>query len=538
MKKAAYIILLCVAVVLTAGCADEKAGGSMSEKVYTAITWRDDAFEYDRAGQMRLAELYYKKAYETMKDEPSQEWLVYGKAGYRYACMLYQRGDMKGALAVVNEILEKAEGQKDFPTTDRTGLLSLMAQCQLHLAMPEAAKQTFAKAYQNELTVLGGEGKGDFNLAIMCSNIFVSFFEIGEYDEAEKWLGRYEEELLACEKLGIGDSALIEEHKGSVALYKAQFLQATGRMGEAAAVFASIPRSQISMQGNIMDATGYLMAAGRYDEAAYWYDQLDSTFLATIGTETTFDNIANCLSPRYSAYRKAGRTGDALVMADSINAAIDSALAWQKKSDAAELAVIYQTHEKDMQLANQRFTISLHRLFAVALVIILLLIAWLLWRSHIYNKVLSAKNRHLLAEIEKQERKELQAIEQLNAEPEESLTAIQQLYRRLCTIMSEQRPYTNEALNRDTLAQLLGTNAKYVEQAIRECSDGETVGDFITRHRLEYVTPLLRTTDNSISLIGELSGIPNRVTLARLFRNAYGMTCSEYRQAVKSKATE
>ena len=538
MKKAAYIILLCVAVVLTAGCADEKAGGSMSEKVYTAITWRDDAFEYDRAGQMRLAELYYKKAYETMKDEPSQEWLVYGKAGYRYACMLYQRGDMKGALAVVNEILEKAEGQKDFPTTDRTGLLSLMAQCQLHLAMPEAAKQTFAKAYQNELTVLGGEGKGDFNLTIMCSNIFVSFFEIGEYDEAEKWLGRYEEELLACEKLGIGDSALIEEHKGSVALYKAQFLQATGRMGEAAAVFASIPRSQISMQGNILDATGYLMAAGRYDEAAYWYDQLDSTFLATIGTETTFDNIANCLSPRYSAYRKAGRTGDALVMADSINAAIDSALAWQKKSDAAELAVIYQTHEKDMQLANQRFTISLHRLFAVALVVILLLIAWLLWRSHIYNKVLSAKNRHLLAEIEKQERKELQAIEQLNAEPEESLTAIQQLYRRLCTIMSEQRPYTNEALNRDTLAQLLGTNAKYVEQAIRECSDGETVGDFITRHRLEYVTHLLRTTDNSISLIGELSGIPNRATLARLFRNAYGMTCSEYRQAVKSKATE
>ena len=538
MKKAAYIILLCVAVVLTAGCADEKAGGSMSEKVYTAITWRDDAFEYDRAGQMRLAELYYKKAYETMKDEPSQEWLVYGKAGYRYACMLYQRGDMKGALAVVNEILEKAEGQKDFPTTDRTGLLSLMAQCQLHLAMPEAAKQTFAKAYQNELTVLGGEGKGDFNLTIMCSNIFVSFFEIGEYDEAEKWLGRYEEELLACEKLGIGDSALIEEHKGSVALYKAQFLQATGRMGEAAAVFASIPRSQISMQGNILDATGYLMAAGRYDEAAYWYDQLDSTFLATIGTETTFDNIANCLSPRYSAYRKAGRTGDALVMADSINAAIDSALAWQKKSDAAELAVIYQTHEKDMQLANQRFTISLHRLFAVALVVILLLIAWLLWRSHIYNKVLSAKNRHLLAEIEKQERKELQAIEQLNAEPEESLTAIQQLYRRLCTIMSEQRPYTNEALNRDTLAQLLGTNAKYVEQAIRECSNGETVGDFISRHRLEYVTHLLRTTDNSISLIGELSGIPNRATLARLFRNAYGMTCSEYRQAVKSKATE
>ena len=538
MKKTLYIILLCVAVALTAGCTHEKAGGSMSEKVHTALTCRNDALEYDMAGQMRLAELYYRRAYELLKDDPTQAWLIYGDAGYRYACMLHQRGDIEGALTVVNEILDKAEGQKDFPAADRTGLLSLMAQCQLHLAMPEAAKQTFAKAYENELKVLGGEEKGNFNLAIMCSNIFYSFFEIEEYDEAEKWLGRYEREFLACEKLGIGDSVLIEEHKGSLALYKAQYLLATGRAGEAAAIYAAIPRSRISMAANILENTGYLMAAGRYDEAAYWYEQLDSTFLTTVGTKATFDNIVTYLSPRYSAYREAGRTADALFMADSINAAIDSALVHQKKSDAAELAVIYQTNEKDLQLANQRFTISLHRLFAAGLVIILLLIAGLLWRSYIYNKVLLAKNRHLLAEIEKQERKERQAIKQLNAEPEDALTVSQQLYRRLCTIMAEQQPYTNESLNRDTLAQLLGTNAKYVEQAIRECSYGETVSDFITRYRLEHVARLLKTTDDSISLIGEQSGIPSRATLARIFRNAYGMTCSEYRQAVKSKATE
>mgnify|MGYP002521769677 CR=1 FL=1 len=290
--------MLCAAVALTAGCADEKAGGSMSEKVYAALTWHDDAIEYDRAGQMRLAELYYRKSYEILKDNPSQDWDIYAEAGYRYACMLYQRDDMEGALAVVNEMLDKAEGQKDFPTSVRTGLLSLMAQCQLHLAMPEAAKQTFAKAYQNELTVLGGEEKGDFNLAIMCSNIFYSLFEIGEYDEAKKWLDRYECEILACEKLGIGDSALIEEHKGSIALYKARYLQATGRADEAAAVYAAIPYSRISMGANMLDATGYLMAAGRYDEAAYWYEQLDSTFLTTIDSKMTFDNITAYLSPR------------------------------------------------------------------------------------------------------------------------------------------------------------------------------------------------------------------------------------------------
>ena len=525
------LLLLC-AVLVILGCTGKQVGDSeekMTEVQWTARHYRDLGLEYDNQHQMRLAELYYRKSYEILKDEPSQDWLVYGEAGYRYACMLYQCGDTEGALAVINEILDKAEGQNHFPATIRSGLLSLMAQCQLHLAMPEAAKQTFDKAYQNELTVLGGEEKGDFNLAIMCSNIFYSLFEIGEYDEAEKWLGRYEEELLACEKLGVGDSALIEEQKGSIALYKARYLQATGRMGEAAAVYAAIPRSRIFVGANILDAIGYLMAAGRYDEAVYWYEQYDSTFLTTIGTETTFDNIATYLSPRYSAYRKAGRTDKALVMADSINAAIDSALVQQKKSDAAELAVIYQTHEKDMQLANQRFTISLHCLFAVALVIIILLIAWLLWRSHIYNKVLSAKNRSLYEQIHQHEQAEAEQQEQMEALPTETLSQNQQLYRRLLELMKDSTVYTNAETNHDTLARLLATNRTYLSEALHECA-GLTPADFINQYRIRHAARLLATTDDPIGLIIEQSGITNRATFSRLFREHYSMTPSEFRQ--------
>ena len=140
-----------------------------------------------------------------------------------------------------------------------------------------------------------------------------------------------------------------------------------------------------------------------------------------------------------------------------------------------------------------------------------------------------------MVEIEQREKEQQQSIEQLESAPEESLTAEQQLYRRLCALMAEQQPYTDENLNRDMLAQLLGTNAKYVVQAIRDCSHGETVGDFITRYRLEHVAHLLKTTDDPIGVVGELSGIPSRVTLSRLFRNAYGMTCREYRQVSQQK---
>ena len=154
----------------------------------------------------------------------------------------------------------------------------------------------------------------------------------------------------------------------------------------------------------------------------------------------------------------------------------------------------------------------------------------MLWRSRLYNKELTAKNRKLYEEIEGRRLEQQQEIVQLRAAPVEQLTAEQQLYRRLCALMDEKKPYTDESLNRESLAQLLGTNEKYVEQAIRQYSKGETVGDFINRYRLENVALLLKTTDTPISLIGELSGIPSRATLARLFRNAYGMTPTEYRK--------
>ena len=442
---------------------------------------------------------------------------------------------MEVTLAVVTELLDRVEGQKDFPTTIRSGLLSLMAQCQMHLAMPEAAKQTFARVYQNQLTELGGKKRGDVNLAIVCSNIFIAFFDTGDYDEAGKWLGRYEDELTACEQIGVGDSSLFEEQKGSLALYKAQYLQATGRVGEAAAVYAAIPRSRISTAANIPDAIGYLMAAGRYDEAVYWYAQLDSTCHAAEGTRMTFDNIAARLIPRYLAFRKAGRNNEALDMADSISTAIDSALVWQKKSDAAELAVIYQAHEQDLQIKSLQYTVSFHRLLLACIGIILLLIAYLFLRIHKYNKVLLKKNHLLLNEIEQHEVEEKAKLSTLQAQPEETLTAEQKLYRRLCSLMVEKQPYTEESLNRDVLAQMLGTNTKYVVKAIRECSNGDTVGEFINRYRLEHVAHLLKTTDDPINIIGELSGIPSRATLSRLFRNAYGMTCTEFRQAARAK---
>ena len=527
------LLLLC-AVLVILGCTGKQVGDSeekMTEVQWTARHYRDLGLEYDNQHQMRLAELYYRKSYEILKDEPSQDWLVYGEAGYRYACMLIQRGDMEGALTVINEILNKSEGNDDFPGSQKAFLYSLMAQCQLHLAMPEAAKQTFGKAYEQQLNVLGGKEKGDFNLAILCNNIFLSFFEMGEYEEAGKWLGHYEEELRACERLGVGDSLIILEHNGLLALYKAQYLLATGQANEAAAVFANIPSDQLENPSCIETATAYLMAAGRYAEAADMFDRLDTTFAAIDSSAFTFDVISASLAPRYMANRRSGRVAEALALADKTFAAIDSALAWQKQNDAAELAVIYQTHEKDLALEESEARATIYHIILFSAVIIILLIAYLLRRAYTYNKVLTEKNRRLLADIEQREQEQQQSIELLKAKPEDVLTAEQQLFRRICDLMdSSDHIYTDADLDRNRLAQLLGTNEHYVTDAISACTDGKSVNAFLNEYRLRYSTRLLATTKDSVSLIAELSGF-SRSSFFRIFSDAYGMSPSDYRKA-------
>ena len=559
MKQTIYLILLCTLLVLTMGC----TGNGTSNDVKAKAAWHQyseahkakdlkrilaiiDSMEteniigtpkadhlrglaYDQGWQMQIAEHFYKKSYEGYASDPSQDWHTYTDAGYRWACLRFSRGDTEGALGVISKLMHQAEGNEAFPKRIESALLMLMANVQLQLHQFDEAKLTGQKVYEAVQQSNDNEHREGWNMAWACMNISDIHHKTGDIEEALEWIDRCAQGLALAEQEH-HDSLMIEEWKGHVALLRALYQQESGHAAEAAATYAAIPHSRLMEPRSYTEAADYLMAAGRYNEAAYWYEQIDSTYLATDGAKMTFDIIATRLSPRYTAYRKAGRNADAMVIGDSISAAIDSALVWQKKNDAAELAVIYQTHEKELALNNAKAETRIHRILLVSAILLILLISYLLWRTYKNNQLLTAKNRKLYDEIEQRRKEEQQEMVQLQAATEEQLTAEQQLYRRLCLLMDEQQPYTDETLNRNALARLLGTNAKYVEQAIRQCSKGETVSDFINRYRLEHVARLLKTTDDPIAIIGVLSGIPSRTTLIRIFRNTYGMTPSEYRK--------
>ena len=483
---------------------------------------------YDAGWQMRIAEHYYKKAYEKYAFNPSQDWDSYTDAGYRWACLRFGRGDTEGALNIITGLLPQAKENKAFPKRVEVALLMLMADCQIQLHHNAEARRNWQKAYEIQQSNRDNQAA---DLLWISLSISASLFNMGDVEGAQKWLERAEQEFPQYEQQG--DSLIIEEWKGHLALKRARYQQATGRVAEAAATYAAVPRSCIMEPHGYMEAAEYLMDAGRYDEAAYWYEQMDSSYVATDGAQMTFENIASRLSPRYSAYRKAGRNGEAIVIADSINAAIDSALVWQKKNDASELAIIYQTHEKELAIEESEAKTTVYRILAVTTFLVCGFLAYLFWRAVKYNKALFEKNRRLVVEKEQREREEQHVVEQLKSEPEEQLTPNQQLFRRICELMdSPEHIYTDTDLDRLRLAQLLGTNEHYITDAISACANGKSVSGFLNDYRLRYASHLLATTDNSATLIAELSGF-SRSSFFRVFSDAYGMSPSDYRKVAK-----
>ena len=119
------------------------------------------------------------------------------------------------------------------------------------------------------------------------------------------------------------------------------------------------------------------------------------------------------------------------------------------------------------------------------------------------------------------------------AEPTAEPSALQKLFHRLCQLMDgPELLFVDSELDRSRLAKLLATNEHYVSDAVSACTNGGSITDFLNGYRLRYAVHLLTTTNESIGLIAELSGFSRR-SFYRIFDEAYSMSPSDYRKAMK-----
>ena len=496
---------------------------------------------YGNMGQMRLALFYGEQILNA--PELKSEGDSYYSALLLLNGLLERNGEWGKALRLSDEIIADVENElkqgggtsgisEEVALRVKSRALTSKGDCEKDLGHPDEAERFYLEAI--DVMMDGVKHSDDYWVidAMVMAVLETTEFYI-EVDRPEKALAlvvKGDTALARFDRCSNVPDQVYHLRHNNVTINQALAYAANGQRDKAEALYLKHRQAEnLSVYDYVAEAR-YLAMTDRYDEAIRMFRQTDSLYFAQ-GRAINTVYIKNYMMNQYKALQKAGRTDEVLALGDRMRQLTDSIHLQERKIDVKQQEEIRQ---KEVEITTRRQSLVIHRIILVASILIILLIVYFLWRSYKYNKVLLEKNRRLQAEIEQREREEQQTIEQLKAEPEESLTAGQQLFRRICDLLdAPDHIYTEANLDRNRLAQLLGTNEHYVTDAISACTNGKSVNGFLNEYRLRYAAHLLASTKDSVALIAELSGF-SRSSFFRIFSDSYGMSPSDYRRVARN----
>ena len=346
-----------------------------------ANRWRGVAYYYQ--GQHRTSEFYYKKAVKAdIKTE--NDALNYNKSARRLASMMLKKGDYEGALRVAMDALDMMRENQSGSDTDVAILTNAVGCCLLNLGRSDQAAEHFEEAYRlfHEMAVSDSTGrKGQQAYEAVCS-IADEYFGVKDYEDALPWIDRAEELLRDYKQLPVAEAKVISNAQAQIDLMRAVTLQNMGQAKEAAGFFKAAVKTHYGQSGEgRLYANDYLMAAHRYNEAADNFRNLDH-LLSKNGITLTLDNIQQYLLPKFRANVGAQRKDSAIAVGLQICQSLDSAIYQAKQNDAAELATMYDTHQKEAQIAQQKESLTHQRLIYTGIALVLLVAFFTIYTLH------------------------------------------------------------------------------------------------------------------------------------------------------------
>ena len=332
---------------------------------------------YDRSREIQLGDFYYNKVYQAV-DPEKEGWDFYLRVAARLSQLRMTASDNKGAITVATEALEKAKAAGKLTDKDEIGLLWSIAGCQSALNLPEAM-QTRMRVY--ELLEKQAKDRGvemTPNLMVYRMVLCESYLAEKNYDEAEKWNQLFGEALTMLDTAT--HSNLIHENAWLYPMNEIYILEGQGKNSQADSVFEQSYDQLMEMPEGMMEAAYYLLENERYAEAADIFVLIDTTVPADNKYgELNLDNIEYSIIPRLKANLGAGRTDTVLSLARKIADNYEKAFIEYKDKNAAELATIYQTQEKDAEIAQQQIKLSRQRLIGTLVALALLSVFFLIY---------------------------------------------------------------------------------------------------------------------------------------------------------------
>mgnify|MGYP002626078471 FL=1 len=449
-----------------------------------------------KMGQELSAELYYKKALasdELYRIRPVLYYFAYDQL----STILTIKGDQQGALATATQGYgivqddETPEGQHW-----KAVLLHDIGYCQMQLGRTEEAEKNFTHAFNTLKRLASQTGSYDeiYAWARVSYNIMDAYTSTGNFDKGEKWVTAAEEAINRLVAMKECPKSTAEEYMGSLNTHKAIVLVKTGQRQKAEETYRKFLQSAYANTSiGLVDNSEYLEMAERWNDLADLTPKLDSLATSWAMPKSMY-YLKAYLVPFFNAYTKSGRYEKAMQTAQRIAESIDSVDEYERKHNAAELAIIYETQEKEAKIAEQAASLDQQRTFAGAatlLLLIIFLVIFLIHRSRAARR-LAEKN----LELEQKNEELTIANARANESSQMKTNFIRQISHEIRTPLNILNGFTQIITSEDA-EQLKADEKADIQQRISENTDRITslVNKMLELSEASTQTVIERTDD-------------------------------------------
>lgn len=346
--------------------------------------WR--GYGYYSKWNHHLCQEYWYEAI-ALEAQDREDIAFAGRSANRLSDVLLTRGDYEAAMRVAAPAIEKLREEDMSVSRDYGYLLVTVGCCELYNRNREQAEAYFEDAYKIFMLLIddngidGGSSHED-NLKSAVAGLTTAArhcLDKKMYVQTLVWVDRLDAVMEEYSRQPETLPESIDRRQTLSRIFRATALEGLGSHEAAAAIYEETLSNPFSSttQGR-MEAAKYLMQAGRWEEAAEYYKQLNS-IASVYSARLTLDNIQTYMLPKFRANFYARQNDEALATAIRLCDALDSAIIWNREDKAAELTTLFHTQEIKQEFVQQQADMERLRFVAAVVVIALLVVSFLLF---------------------------------------------------------------------------------------------------------------------------------------------------------------
>ncbi|MDR0866082.1 MAG: helix-turn-helix domain-containing protein [Candidatus Symbiothrix sp.] len=284
-----------------------------------------------------------------------------------------------------------------------------------------------------------------------------------------------------------------------------------------------------------IEKMGYYNARKDENKAEYYYNICYEYCMEYSQVEY----IRRLLKIKAEFFTNKGWYRDAVETYKNLQAHIDSVNRESHLYEVEQIRIDYEVDKRENEIVQQKSQLQLIWFSTIVLTVFalaLLVTVRIIWKN---LKSIKRKNFLLFNQIKEltQTKMELLAFKDLMREKVDTSKntvsdSPNSLFERVEIFMAEERPYINSEYGRKNLIADMNTNEVYLSKAIRSAVN-MTIQEFINAKRMEAAkTLLLQDMSQTIETVAMDSGFATIRNFYRLFKEAYGMSPSDFRRYV------